>query len=64
MKDRLKYDFDGLDMLKKGKAVMACAVNLKTISKIPAFIQQTLDNCKSEYEELKEAIDDLKKNMP
>ncbi len=39
LKDRFKYDFDNLDLMKKGKAVMATAVNLKTVSKIPSFIQ-------------------------
>jgi len=50
-------------MLKKGKAIIMMALNLRTIIKIPKFIQQAVEEIKSDYEELKEAIENLKKNF-
>jgi hypothetical protein len=46
--------------MAKGKAVMATGVNMKLVSKIPGYIKEVLNNLKSDLEEMKQAIMDLK----
>ena len=53
-------DFERLEMMQKAKATMATAVNLKLISKIPAFIKGVIADIKNDLMELKEAVMDLK----
>ncbi len=38
--------------MKKGKALMAAGINLKTLSKIPVFVQQAADQVKNDLMEL------------
>ena len=38
MKSSSEDEFESLEMMKKAKAVMACAVNLKLVAKIPLFV--------------------------
>ena len=48
--------FDRLDLVSKGKAVMAMSFNMKMVVKIPNFIKEALDEAKGDLDELKEAI--------
>ena len=56
--------FDNLDLVSKGKAIMAMSFNMKMVTKIPGFIKGALEEAKGDLDELKEAINQLKLNMP
>jgi hypothetical protein len=56
--------FDNLDIISKGKAVMAMSFNMKMVTKIPGFIKAALEEAKGDLDELKMAVDQLKANMP
>lgn len=56
--------FDRLDLVSKGKAIMAMSFNMKMVTKIPGFIKQALEEAKGDLDELKQAVDQLKVNMP
>lgn len=56
--------FDRLDIIGKGKAIMAMSFNMKMVTKIPGFIKESLEEAKGDLDELKEAINQLKMNMP
>lgn len=43
-------------MMKKGKAMLALGLNLKTLGKIPGFIKTSIEGFKGDLEELKVAI--------
>lgn len=55
--------FDRLDLVSKGKAIMAMSFNMKMVTKIPGFIKAALEEAKGDLDELKEAINQLKMNM-
>ncbi len=55
-KDSASGEFDGLDMMKKGKAMLALGLNLKTLGKIPGFIKTSIEGFKGDLDELKQAI--------
>jgi hypothetical protein len=46
VKNAAESEFDGLDMMKKGKALLATGINLKLISKIPIFVKAAVENLK------------------
>jgi hypothetical protein len=52
VKSAAQDEFDGLDLMKKGKALMACGINLKLISKIPIFVQAAVTKIKADFQEL------------
>ena len=56
--------FDRLDLVSKGKAVFAMSFNMKMVTKIPTFIKTALEEAKGDLDELKEAVNQLKLNMP
>lgn len=56
-------EFERLDVIAKGKAVMALSFDLKMISKIPAILKSTLEDFKETFEQLKKAIEEMKANM-
>lgn len=62
-KDAAEPEFEGLDMMKKAKALMAVGINLKLIAKIPNFIKGAAEGIKGDFLELKESLDDLKTNF-
>lgn len=64
MKRYAEPQFDRLDIISKGKAVMSFSFNMKMVTKIPGFIQTALEEAKSDLDELKMAVDQLKMNMP
>ena len=43
---------------------MAFGFNVKILSKIPAFIKKSIEDFKSDLEEVKEAVTQLKAEMP
>ena len=50
--------------MKKGKALLATGYNIKNLSKIPAFIKTSIEGFKNDLTELKEAVEELKINLP
>lgn len=45
-------DFNALDMMKKGKALMATGQNLKLTAKIPVFVTEAINKVKTDLLEL------------
>jgi len=64
VKNYAEPQFERLDVISKGKAVMAFSFNMKTITKIPSFIEGKLKTFQAEMEEIKDAVETLKANMP
>ena len=50
--------------MKKGKALLATGFNVKSLGKIPGFIKTAIEGFKSDLNELKDAIMELKMNLP
>ena len=50
--------------MKKGKAVLATGFNIKNLTKIPPFIMAAIEGLKGDVMELKDAVNELKMNMP
>lgn len=63
-KDHAKSELEALDLMKKGKAVMTIGFNIKNLSKIPAFVRTAAEGIKGDLQEVKDAIDELKANLP
>eukprot|EP00347_Sterkiella_histriomuscorum_P007588 403348343 len=57
-------EFNELDLMKKGKALLATGFNVKSLGKIPGFIKSAIEGFKSDLNELKDAIMELKMNLP
>jgi len=56
-------EFESLDLMKKGKALMAVALNIKVLAKVPMMIKNLLTKLKNDLLELKDAIMELKDNL-
>lgn len=50
--------------MAKGKAVLACAYNIKQLSKISAFIRKAIEGFKGDLNEVKSAVNEIKLNFP
>lgn len=50
--------------MKKGKALLATGLNIKNLGKIPPFIKSAIEGFKGDLNELKDAVNELKMNMP
>ena len=50
--------------MKKAKALMAFAFNIKILSKVPAVIKSTLEGLKGDLEEIQEAVNQVKSEQP
>lgn len=50
--------------MKKGKALLATAFNIKKLGKIPPFIKSSIEGFKGDLNELKDAVMELKTNLP
>ena len=59
IKDRAGDQLEALDFMKKSKALMAFAFNIKQLSKVPAFIKNSIEGFKSDLEEVKAAKDQV-----
>ena len=64
VKDRAGDQLEALDFMKKSKALMAFAYNIKQLSRVPAFVKNSIDGFKSDLEEVKEAKNDVQTNYP
>lgn len=56
MRKYAEPQFDKLDIVGKGKALMAMSLNTRMVVKIPGFIKSSLEESKGELDELKEAM--------
>jgi len=63
VKEYSKAEFENLNPINKAKAIAAFAYNAKQLLKLPPYLKESLENFKSQYEELKEVIQDLKENQ-
>ena len=63
-KDRAADQFEALDFMKKPKALLAFAYNVKQLSRIPAFIKKAIEGFKADLEEVKEAKNEVQTNYP
>ena len=63
-KDAASSEFEALDIMKKGKALLAVGLNIKTLGKIPGFIKTSINGFKEDLTELKEALNELKTTLP
>lgn len=63
-KNNAESEFNDLDLMKKGKAVLATGFNIKNLTKIPPFIKSAIEGLKGDLTELKDAVSELKMNMP
>jgi len=50
----------GLSMMDKSKALLAFGVNSKNLIKVPKIMKEALTSLKNDFEEVKEAIGQLK----
>lgn len=50
--------------MKKGKALMAIGFNIKNLGKVPAFVKNAAEGIKGDLQEVKDAILELKANLP
>lgn len=64
VKDRAADQLEALDFMKKSKALMAFAYNIKQLSKVPAYIKNAAEGIKGDLEEVKEAIEQVKADYP
>jgi len=60
VKDRSVDQLEQLDYMKKSKALMAFAFNLKQLSKVPAFIKGSIEGFKSDLQEVLDAMEAVK----
>jgi hypothetical protein len=63
VKNHAQSEFDNLSGLNKVKAVAACAEDVIEIKKIPEIVTKTVEGFKKDMMELKEIVEDLKKNQ-
>jgi hypothetical protein len=63
-KENAQSELEGLDFMKKGKALLAVGLNIKTLGKIPGFIKSSIEGFKNDLNELKDAVNELKTNLP
>jgi hypothetical protein len=64
VKDRAVDQLEQLDFMKKSKALLAFAFNLKQLSKVPSFIKKAIEGFKSDLEEVKQAKEEVQTNYP
>lgn len=50
--------------MKKGKAMLASGLNVKNLSKIPAFVKTAIEGLKGDLAEIKDAVNEIKLNLP
>ena len=63
VKNNAEPQFEKLDMIAKGKAVVFLKDNMAMLTKVPSFIKNTLNYFKDELDELKQAVEELKNNF-
>lgn len=63
-KDAAQGEFEALDIMKKGKALLAVGLNIKVLGKIPGFVKTSINGFKDDLNELKDALNELKATLP
>lgn len=63
IKDNCAEEFENLDIMSKGRALMSIALNIKHVAKVPMFLKNALQSMKAEFDEIKEAMESLKENI-
>lgn len=64
VKDRAADQLEALDFMKKSKALMAFAYNIKMLTKVPSFIKNAVEGLKADLEEVKAAKTEIETNWP
>lgn len=64
VKDRAADQLEALDFMKKSKALLAIAFNIKTLGKVPAFIKGAIEGLKADLQEVQEAQKEVQSNWP
>ena len=59
VKDRAADQLEALDFMKKSKALMAFAFNLKQLAKVPSFIKNAIEGFKGDLQEVLDAKDQV-----
>lgn len=58
-RERAGDQLEALDFMKKSKAIMATAYNIKQLAKVPAVIKAGVEGFKSDLQEIQEAKDQV-----
>ena len=58
-RERAGDQLEALDFMKKSKAIMATAYNIKQLAKVPAVIKSGIEGFKSDLQEIQEAKDQV-----
>jgi hypothetical protein len=64
VKDRAADQLEALDFMKKAKALLALAFNIKALSKVPAAIKKGLEGLKADLQEVIDAKTEVQTNWP
>lgn len=64
VKDRAGDQLEALDFMKKAKALLAIAYNIKQLGRVPALIKAAIEGLKGDLEEVKEAMKEVQTNYP
>ena len=51
-KEHAEHEIGALDLMKKGKALMAIAFNMKTLGKVPGFVKTCQEGIKGDLTEI------------
>lgn len=60
VKEHSQHEFDALNPMNKAKALSAFAQNVKIVQKIKPFMEAAIDNLKTNFEQVKEVLEELK----
>lgn len=63
VKDRAQDQLAALDLMKKAKATMAIAYNIKQLAKVPAVIKSAIEGFKGDLQEVQDAKDEVQRNQ-
>jgi len=62
VRTRAEPEFERLDFVKKGQAIMYTCQNIKNLSKLPGVIQAATTAFKSDFQEIQDALNEIKTN--
>ena len=64
VKERAADQLEALDFMKKAKALLAIAFNLKLLAKVPQVIKDGIEGFKSDLQEVQDAKTEVETNWP
>lgn len=64
VQDRAADQLAALDFMKKSKALLAIAYNIKTLAKVPAFLKKGLEGLKADLQEVVDAKNEVQTQYP